>query len=180
MSIITLADARTQLHKASGADDATIQSYIDGTAATVENYLRRVVEQRTITERRSLDGAGTFRLWRRPVVSVTSVTSLDGTITLDVSPTGMDVNPNTGRVVIFPGALIPCGRFIVVYVAGETPVRQNYQLGNLIILQHNWELHRGQVGATRSSADDTYDPRSGFFVPRRAREVLGPRLPQVG
>lgn len=186
MSIVTLDEAKVQLNIAASYtdDDAEIQGYVDGITRVIENYKHEVIEQRTISERVLLERRSKFRLcWQLPVISLTSLTALDGSQTWDVSPAAVDLDPNTGIVIMLSGDR-PVGWCRVVYEAGYAPadVPVNYKRGALVVLQHVWETQRGvgmvAAGVVGPEEAGTRDPWLAFTLPRRALEWLGqPNVP---
>lgn len=182
MSIVTLEQAKQQLNidLAYTGDDKELQGYVDAVTAVVEDYTGIVIEQRQVTQRIELRGASTFLLANVPVVSLDSLTSVDGTQAWDVAD--LDVDPDSGRVTVLRGSR-PKGLFVAVstvgYATDEVPAR--FVRGALVILQHTWETQRGQgsVGAGVVGAEESWDPASSFSIPRRALEWLGEPLPGI-
>lgn len=180
-AIVTLEQAKTQLRisEADTSQDDQLADFVAGITAAVEGYKGEVVAQRTITERLSLTGRSRFRLWRLPVLELTSLTSIvDGTV-WDIS--AFDVDPDSGLVEVLTGPF-PKGRAIAVYDAGYAPVPQNYVQGALVILQHVWETQRGAGtalgGVIGKEEDDAYRSNT-FSIPFKALEWLGKPRPVI-
>lgn len=178
MAIVTLDQAKAQLNITGNTNDEELQGYVDSVAGAVEDHLHQVVEARAVTDDIELCGRSSFRLWSAPVISLTSVVSLDGATTYDTESLHVSAS---GVVRVLSGSA-PSGWVRVTYQAGYDPIPPRYVRGALIILQHLWETQRGASGAVRSlatSSDETYDPRYSYSIPRRALELLGPPTPTV-
>lgn len=179
MPLITLADAKSQLHIKSANLDGELQTYVDGAIRAVERARGEIIESRSFTDEMWLSFSTSFMLSRVPVVSLTSVATLDGVVTWNVA--NLHVELNSGAVTVLSGAPVN-GNVAVVYTAGYASPPPDFKLAAKIILQHLWETQRGADGAVRSfvtGADETYDPRYSYAVPRRALELLGIPLPGV-
>lgn len=179
MSIVTLDEAKLQLNidLDNDSDDGELQFYVDGITDVAEDKTNRVLAPREITERLALRGARRFRLWRKPVIELTSLTSLDGSLTYDVTTAAMYVDRDTGLVDVLAGSA-PTGLSLAVYQAGYDPVPEKYRRGALVILQHVWESQRGAGGIASGvmGADDYERLRiSGQFysIPKKALEWMG-------
>lgn len=181
MPILTLQQAKAALNLAADdtSNDPKLQGFIDGITGAVENYLHQTVDAREVVDEVELYGRPTFRLWSAPVISLTSIASLDGATTYDVSPTAIHVS-RAGLVRVLSGPA-PVGFVAVTYQAGMSPVPANIVQGALVILQHTWETQRGQgtVGTGVIGAEETYDPRLSYSIPRKALEWLGQPSPVV-
>lgn len=180
MSIVTLTDVKAQLNISASdtSDDVELQGYIDAATAAVETQLGQVVDQRTAVDRLDLVGSSVFLLQSTPVISLTSITSLDGTQTWSVSPSVMHVDSTSGCVTVLSGASVS-GPVLVTYQAGMVAVPANVRLAGLIIIQHLWETQRSVMGVQLGGDQETYVVGRGFAIPRRAIELLGPQLPGV-
>lgn len=179
MSIITLAAARNQLNYDASdiADDAEIQLYVDGITTVVEDYKGEVIEPRTVTEDLELAGENEFWLSRKPVISLTSLVSLDGSTTWDVSTMRARAN---GQVLVLPGYSLPWGDVVSTYQAGYAVTPERYVRGGLVILQHVWQTQRGAGQGSGGVVDvgEMLDPQTA--IPPKAREWLGPHRPGWG
>jgi hypothetical protein len=183
LSILELYEAKAALGIADDDTDADdeLLGYVDAITGAIESYKHEIIAQRTVTQRLKLCGRDTFRLWSVPVISLTSLVSLNGTVTYDVGPTKMYVDPDSGLVDVIAGPM-PTGKCKAVYEAGYAVVPANYRQGALITLQHVWETQRG-VGTVEMGVDShgDYNPRfSTYTLPRRALELLGHPRPLVG
>lgn len=180
MGVVSLADVKKQLGIAADdtSGDAELQGYIDAATTPIEDQLGQAVEQRTFTDRLTLPSGGVrhFLLETVPVVSLTSVVSVDGTTTWDVS--SLDADGPSGEVTVVSGPLV-CGQVDATYVAGLSTVQPNVRLAGLIIIQHLWETQRGAMGVQLGGENEPWIPGRGFAIPRRALELLGPPLPGV-
>lgn len=183
--ILTLDLAKEYLKIPSGdtTHDDLLTRFVEGLGAAIEDHKHEVIEQRQITERYTLRGACRFRLWRLPVVSLDSLASVDGSVTYDVSPDVLDVDPDTGLVEVLSGAA-PTGRVIATYTAGYDPVPDRFLNGALVMLQHLWDTQRGGGQAKFANPavgpEEARDVRYMYTFPRKAREWFGPPRPVLG
>lgn len=182
MAMVTLTEAKKQLliDDDDTTHDDVIQGYCDGITAAIEEYKNEVIEQREIHEdvERYTRRGHCFRLWRVPVISLTSVTSLLTGQTWDVAALRPDLNSGLVRVLSGPPV---CGLVEVVYQAGYATVPENYKQGALVVLQHVWETRRGVGPAEPSEVigeeERRWDPRFAYTIPRKALEWLGKPRP---
>lgn len=181
MAIVTLADAKAQLNipVTDTSEDAELQGFVDAATAAVETQLGQVVEPRTVVDQLDFSsGATSFLLRSVPVISLTSIVSLDGTQTWTAAPPVMYVDAASGLVTVLSGAPV-LGSVLATYQAGMAVVPANVRLAALIIIQHLWETQRGTMGVQLGGDADNYVAGRGFAIPRRAIELLGPQLPGV-
>nr|WP_237533073.1 head-tail connector protein [Streptomyces sp. SID685] len=177
-----MADAKAQLNIADGdtSNDAELQGYIDAATAAVETQLGQVVDPRTVIDQLDFPQSVTSFLLRSvPVLSLTSLVSLDGSQSWTTTAPAMYVDGAAGCVTVLSGPPVK-GSVLATYQAGLTSVPPNYRLAALIIVQHLWETQRGTLGTVMGGGDDSgYTAGRGFAIPRRAIELLGPQLPGV-
>ncbi len=184
MSILSLAEAKRKLKIAPDdtSEDEEIQAYCDGITAVIEDYKHEVIEQREIRQdiERYTRRGRCFRLWRVPVISITSVTAVISGQTWDVSHLRLD--PQSGLVRVLAGPPV-CGLVEAVTQAGYATVPENYKRGAAVVLQHNWETNRGVGNKGRRVVvgnEEVYDPRWSYSIPRKALEWLGAPRPVSG
>lgn len=179
MPIVTLAEAKAQLKITDTNDDMELQAYVDSITSVVEDYKREVIERRQVSEDLELRHARRFRLWNAPIVSLTSLQTVDGAVTWDVS--AMRLSTDTGLVRVLSGPPVS-GLVEAVYVAGYTTIPDRYKRGALVILQHAWETQRGSGGPVRGGVigPEEVHPRFYYSIPRKALEWLGAPRPVVG
>lgn len=189
--IVGLGDVKRHLNipAAKTADDEELRTYIEAATRVVEEYRNETIVRRTITEQIET-GAGTLRVALRtaPVLSLTSVQSVDGTYTWNVA--ALSVDTAQGSVGVISEAPF-YGRINFVYVAGYQVIPGTYTLAAKIIIEHLWQLQRrpsinaggglfGSLGADRGSETDSTPSGFGFAIPNRAVELLGARASLVG
>lgn len=181
LAIVSLADAKAQLNMddpADTSDDDELRAFIAGVTGAVEQYLHETVVRRAVTDEIELCGQPRFRLWSAPVISLTSVTSWDGSQTWDV--TQMRVS-GSGMVRILAGPRI-WGLVDVTYLAGYQVIPENYRRGALVVLQHVWETQRGAGTFTAGvigAEERVRQPGEWFTIPAKAKEFFGPPRPVV-
>lgn len=187
MAIVSLDEAKRQLQidPMDTGDDVEVQAYCDGITKVIEEYKREIIEQREIREDVEVHGHVArlnhqrIRLWSVPVISITSVTSVTGSMSWDVSR--LRLNKETGLVRVLSGPRIH-GLTEWVYQAGYVTTPDHYKRGALVTLEHNWETRRGH-GMTRGGVvgeEERYDHRYSYSIPRKALEWLGAPRPVVG
>jgi hypothetical protein len=173
--VISLRDAKKQLNidPASTDDDEEIAGFLRSVTEVCERYVG-ALGRTSYTEKHQ--GGYMIALNRAPVLSLTSVVAVR-TGGLGQSVADLDLDEPTGIVQRKDGCRM-CGPLRVTYVAGRTSVPPNVRQAALIILQHLWETQRGDV-APRFGIEETWDPRLGYAIPRRALELLGDQPPGI-
>lgn len=184
-SILTLADAKDHLNipAALTTHDTMIQVWLDTIDESVEQAIGGPVVTRSVTERVEASDAGRALLLRkRPVVAVTSVTSVATSTALAVTDVEVDSNSNTVRrrsgLPFDAYAAVGPPVFTVVYTAGlGLAVPAQVSAAARIILDHLWETRRGPSARPTVAADETVQTFGmGFAIPNRALELLGALL----
>jgi uncharacterized phiE125 gp8 family phage protein len=182
MAIVSLDDAKRQLNipASDTTDDVELQSFVDAATASVETQLGQVVGQRTVVDQLDFTRSTTaFLLQAVPVISLTSLVSLDGAQAWTVTPPAMYLDGASGCITVLSGPPVK-GSVLATYQAGYTAIPANIRLAALIIIQHLWETQRGNMGSVPGGSDEPqYMIGRGFALPRRALELLGSTLPGV-
>jgi hypothetical protein len=192
-AMVSLSDAKGQLNMdvTDHRFDDELRDFIAAATGAAEQYKHQVIVRRAVTDELDLGSYGysysygygyafrqRFRLKSAPVISLTSVTSWDGTTTWDT--TQMRVSP-TGLVRVMGGIPVT-GLVDVLYTAGLAVIPANYKRGALVILAHLWETQRGPGTAASGvigSEEHWRQPGEFFSVPDKAKELLGPPLPMA-
>ncbi|MFI7643739.1 head-tail connector protein [Nonomuraea sp. NPDC049400] len=176
--ILSLGEAKKQLNI--DADDRDYDEEIAGFVRAITEACEKHVgalARTTYTEKHR--GGRGMVLLHSPALSLTSVVAIETSGT-DQAVGDLDLDQPTGIVQRKDGGWMR-GPFRVTYVAGQTQIPAHVRLAALIILQHMWETQRGSMGGVRvGGADEVYDPRFGFSIPRRAQELLGDPPPEIG
>lgn len=178
-SIISLADARSHLNMVSNVSDEELRQVISAATVVVENYLKRAVVRATRVEYLNVRAGQVLRLLWTPVLSVTSLATIDGATSWTVG--NLFVNPETGIVHTLSGS-VPSGQLTATYVAGMTYIPANYREATEIIAQHLWDAKRGTAGSPFAGGLDTPGAgitSFGYSIPHRAKELLGEPPPMV-
>lgn len=180
--LVSLAEMKVHLNMTSTAHDVELRGFIEAATKAAEDHRQEVLVRRTVTHYRTARARSWIVLPRVPVISLTSVATLDGAQTWDVG--NLHVDPVTGRVTVLSGSAFD-GEMMFVYVAGYTVIPGAFTLAVKIIVQHLWETQRGPQGASRfaGTIDDANLLRFrgiDIFIPPRAQELLGDRAPLVG
>lgn len=165
MAVPTLSDVKAQLNITGTSQDSLLQTYLDACLRLVEarvgpSSIRSFTE--TVTGR-----SEALNLSYRPIVSITSVTSLlDTWHTVD--PTGLEFDGRAGSVWRRDhGPLV--GRWEVAYTAGWATFPDNYHLAVLVTVQHFWSLQRGGSKRPNQGSGDELLVKFGQNVTRHLR-----------
>lgn len=175
--MITLDQAKARLNVplSNTSNDMELQSFVDAATEAVEQIRGETMDPRDFTEEHVARG-GVLVLNHVPVLSLTSVASVDGSTVWDVS----QLHPHlaTGEVFSTVSPML-AGRVSVTYQAGYTSVPKRYVEAALIIVQQLNRTQRG-VGSVRAGESDmTTMTGIGFAIPNAALELLGGSLPGI-
>ena len=173
--ILSLAEAKQQLNidPEDTGDDEEIAGFIRSVTAICERHAGAILRA---THVETHSGGYAIALNHTPVLSVTSVlAAVTGVPDQDVAD--LDVDRAAGVVRRRDGCFIP-GPVRVTYEAGRASISPNIRQAALVLLQHMWETQRG-TALPRFGAEETWDPRLGFSIPRRALELLGDQPPGI-
>lgn len=180
MALITLAELKAQLNMdaSNTSHDVELAIYVAAAIEAIELARGEVIDPRAVTVRITATDANTLVLPYVPVTSVTSIETVDGETTY--APADFDV-PASGTLTRIAGPVLVAGRIVVAYQAGYATPPARYKLAALIVAQHLWETQRGSVtgGGGAIGTEETFDPRQGYALPRRAQELLGAAIPGV-
>ncbi|SEF34399.1 hypothetical protein SAMN05421837_107370 [Amycolatopsis pretoriensis] len=180
--LVSLADIKAQTNISNTVSDEELRTYLEAATGVIERHLGQAVVRRSRTEEHLIPSGGGLVLNWTPVVSVTSLATVDGSYTWN--PATLYATP--AGLVTCPLGTAPYGHVAVTYVAGTSLVPEEYGLAARIIVQHLWETQRGAAGAPRAGGlgDTLGISRSagsglGYAIPNRALELLGTGLPGV-
>jgi uncharacterized phiE125 gp8 family phage protein len=178
-SLVSLESARRKCNITGTERDDDLRELMEAATEIVEDHTGRTVVPRTYSEIVRGNGS-TVVLSHTPVVSVASVTSLDGTTTWD--PSELVVDANSGVAYATSTALH--GPMVVTYSAGAGQIPNRYRRAALIIVEHlfAWERPLRKDAMTNSydtSMGETFRG-AGFAIPNAALELLGKPAPMVG
>jgi uncharacterized phiE125 gp8 family phage protein len=180
MALVSLEDAKRHLNKSldDTADDEELRQVIEATTPLVESIRGEVVARRSfVMDTDAWTGTRTVLLPKSPVLSLTSVVSLDGSATWDPADLHVD---STGIVTVRSGPLF-WGFLRFTYVAGYPVLPANFALAAKIIIAHLWETQRPSLVQSRwgtprpfmNESEGIVPLPAGFAVPNRALELLG-------
>jgi hypothetical protein len=181
-SLLPLADAKDALNipQPTITSDAEILAYV----ATIENSLEAMTGgpliNTTVTERAEFShDMLTLQVRQRPLVSVTSVTSIPDGAAVDLSA-GLDLDVLTGEIRTKLGTAFSAfsHRATVIYVAGwGTVMPAAFNTASRIILQGLWETQHGpSARPSMAGGQGVPLPGFGFLIPPQAAEILGGSL----
>lgn len=179
--LVSLVDAKRKLNFSDATDDdEELRTFVEAVTDVVETWRHEVIARRTVQERLTVTG-GTVRLTEGPVLSVATVTSLDGSRTWNVADLDFD---GTSLTALSGPALT--GTLRVVYAAGYRELPASYSLAAHMILRHLWQTQRrssrrgGGYGSTDGGGGGgEVEMVAGWAVPRAALQLLNPPAPLV-
>lgn len=178
-SIISVADGRRQLNMTSTASDEELRQVLGAATVTVENYLHKAIVRATRVEYITVRAGDVCRLTWTPVVSLTSIATVDGATSWPTA--NLFVNPRTGIVTALTGTA-PTGVLAAMYVAGKAVIPPNEREATEIIAQSLWDAKRGSKGSPQAGGLDMPGAgitSFGYSIPRQAKELLGASPPVV-
>ena len=181
--LVSLRDVKEMLNMSltTTTYDEELRAYIEGATKAAEDHRDEVLAKRTFTHERWLNNCTYLVLPRVPVISLTEIRNVDTDTTYSTS--GWHVDGAAGALTSITAGGIS-GLFKFTYLAGYSIVPGAFTLAVRMIIQHLWETQRGPAGASRFAGglDDAALMRfrsMNIFVPPRAQELLGDRLPMV-
>ncbi len=181
--LISLRDVKEVLNipQSTTTYDEELRIYAESATRAAENHRDEILAKRSFVYETYCYNSSSVVLPRVPVVSLTSITSINGAGTYNVGD--YHVNSVTGRVTGIGGGHFN-GLLAFTYVAGYSVVPSAFLLAVRLIVQHLWETQRGPVGASRFAGglDDAALMRfraMNIFVPPRAQELLGEPMPLI-
>lgn len=181
--VISLAAARNQLRLAGAGSDDDLRTFIAAATVAIEDHIGKKLIRRTITAERNYGVDGVLILQRSPVLSLTSVSTLDGATTWNVND--LDVDGDTGIVTSLSGPRL-VGNLKTTYMVGMRVIAANHLMAARFIVEQLWQTMRpfaGNANLPAGALEDSLDSRAGglvgFAIPNRALELLGKPPPLV-
>lgn len=181
--LVSLADTKETLNidATTTTYDEELRAYIEGATTAAEEHRDEILVKRSFTWKKWFNGCDSVVLPKRPVISLTSIENVETGSLYSLS--GYDLDTNTGKVRALTGQNFT-GLLEFTYVAGYVVVPAAFTLAVRMIIQHLWDTQRGPMGASRfaGSMDDAAIMRfrsMNVFMPPRAQELLGDRMPMV-
>jgi hypothetical protein len=174
VSLVNLAEMKATLDipVSSTEFDEELRTYIGAATALVEEIVGGPVADRAVTETPVRASGGALILRTAHPISITSITSIVGGTTTDVTSTWLDAN--AGIVYLRSGSWW-AGPYTVVLRAGLGGVPPAVGLAAKVIVQHIWETQHAPALAPGPLGNETPQPFLGAFsVPNRAKELLSP------
>lgn len=181
--LISLADAKAHLNMSpsSTVDDAELLGHIEAATSAIEDYLGETIVRTVVVEKRTLTRQAQVLLRSHPVVSLTSVVSLDGATTWDVADLDLDVTTGLVRTITGPQV---AGDVVITYVAGRSVIPANYARAAEIVVANLWEAQRkvaaGPAPGPLAPEDEIVTDQYGTAIPPVARQLLGAPAVFVG
>lgn len=180
--LISLEEAKEQLNIAatSTVHDEELRRFVLGVTDVIERQLGKVTAPRTFVEHRRLPCVTDRLALRVPLLSVTSVVSLDGTETWNVADLVIDAE--TGIVTVLPTATPFYGGLVITYRAGHVVMPDNVLLATRMALQEYWRTQRTAPGGPRivgANEDERMLLGGVRILNPEAKSLLGEPLPGI-
>lgn len=178
LDVLPLADAKAHLNMTSSQHDDELTRFIEAAVQVVERHLDRALAVRTVVARQRVLGHQVV-LDVVPVVSVISVTELDGT----GSWVGADLIVHAESGVVEGRYTRPIhGHVEVTYTAGTDPVPPNYSLAAAMVVGEMWEqTQRARGGGRRygGTGEEQMQMPGGYLLTPAALQLLGHPTPGI-
>jgi hypothetical protein len=188
VSVLPLQDAKDMLNvpQSNTASDAEIQSYVATIETSLEGLTGGPIVNRSVSERAVITSDSTvLQVRQRPLVSVTSITSVASGLPIDISA-GLDIDPNAGTIrrklgYPFYGPYFTwLPAMTIVYVAGwGTTVPAAFNTAARIILQYLWTTQHGPSARPSMGgvgAEAVQMPGFPYAIPNGAADLLNGSL----
>lgn len=178
MSAVTLAEVKSHLSIVDGANDADLQLAIDAAELAIAAKCGPL-SSTAKTERLRGGGPGLV-LRNTPVVSLTSVTPLNGTA---YTVTDFETDLSAGVIEWSSGGSFATGIYVVVYQAGRATLPADLKMGIKELVRHTWggTKRGGRVrpGSLASEQQSNTLESTAFQFVYRVQEYIHPHI-QVG
>lgn len=162
MSVVPLADIKSDLKIAADASDARIQAKIEAAEAALSRLLGGAgALSATAVTQRVTGCRPTLMLSRLPVISVESVTDSSGNA-IDLST--LDIDEDHG-LIYMTGGTFTDPFYTVGYHTGYASLDADLVEAVKLLTKHFWETQRGPT-ARPSTQQSTPNPTPGGFPPR--------------
>ena len=169
---LPIAKAHLNIPSSNTTNDGELIGLIEAAEASVASRCG-YLESTAVTER--LNGySGSLTLRKTPVLSITSVTPVNGSA---LSLSDLDPDLSTGLVRTVSGAGFWSRRYDVVYQAGRTTVPADLLLGIKEQLRYLWQTQLGNTQSTGALPEDQFAAAESLAVlARRVEQLLWPHL----
>lgn len=179
--LFSVADARAglRLNSSQTSDDEKLRLAIAAVTVIVQDVTGPILPA-SYTEKHRTGGGEDLFLWRKPVLTVTSVTEY----TPAASVLTAAANPAAAGDYVLDGdlgCLVRLGRgwardVWVVYTAGRSELPPNVLQAATMILQHQWQANQQGQGRPAFDGDgfDIGSTPSGYAIPYAALDLLKP------
>jgi len=183
-ALLPLQDAKDMLNipQSNTASDAELQAWIAGIETWMEGLTGGPLVNRSISERAVITSDSTvLQVRQRPLVSVTSITSVASGLPIDISA-GLDIDPNAGtirRKLGFPFygpyfTWLPA--MTILYVAGWGVVMPAaFNNSGRVIIQYWWDMQHGPSARPSMggvAAEAIAVPGLPYAIPNGAVQML--------
>lgn len=174
-AFVSLDEVRAHLKRSDTSEDEKLRGFLLAACRMIEDRMGHVAPV-TLT----LDGCGRTIVLERPVVSVTSVTTLPGGEAVPpadalAGTAGWTLDRGAGVLTLSRFHRHHFGRVRVAYRAGRSPLPGNFRLAALELTAHLWRTSQHNTSGGRPSlgVDETVVPGVSYALPYSVRQLLG-------
>lgn len=181
VSVISLEDARAHLNITRTVHDEELRPFLEAATEMIEIYTGEVVPRRSVTEFRRVRPTDRLSLFSTPVISLTTVATVDGLTTWNVG-TDLHLDPELGLVTVRVGKRPLAGHLQLVYVAGYLLIPARYTMAGRELVKHLWSSQRGSKGGPRVGGVSVQDLEFAVrqSMPPEVADLLGEARPGIG
>lgn len=167
--IVSLGDVKDHLRITRNSDDDILQLLILASSDLCESGEGTGVTWRrtVVTNEKHNGGTNSITTNRRPISSLTAVT-IDG-VTQDITQYDVESWRISSPYTTF-GDGYRRSTVLLSYVAGGVPIPAVVRHGNLEMIRHLYDMHRGGANLPRQSEPD-YTQSLGYLIPNRVQSA---------
>lgn len=170
MSVVTLAEAKAHLNITVSTYDTELQDFLNRAEAALG---QRIGPLASVAKTERVRGwCSVLRLSFTPVISLTSVTSIEG----NTIPTSQLTTPPGGRVEYAQYGYFPSRWYDVVYQAGRASLSDDLKLTVLELVRRLWTTQRG--GSRRPGSEEP--PPGDGLMSAWVDQLAAPYRPVLG
>jgi len=170
VAVLTLAEAKTHLNITADTYDAELATVVDAAESVLTARCGPLV---SMAETRRVNAGGPeLVLPSMPVVSLTSVTPVNGTV---LPLTDLHLNTLTGVVRYNTGASFPVGAYDVVYEAGRTVLPDDLLYALKELTRHLWSSSQ-RGGSRRPGSEAMAANPATYLLPYAVQSLIEPHM----
>jgi hypothetical protein len=181
MSVVALSDVQTHLNNTDSGDATELQAFTNRAEAILGQRIGPIGSTSQTERVRGLSSV--LQLSHSPIISLTTVTSIDGT----TIPTTQLTALSYGRVEYKQWGYFPSRFYDVVYAAGYDPLPDDLKYAVLELVRALWETQRGNQPSASIGAAPVEEGQvlqsfglATYDLPPRVQQLITPYLPILG